>query len=129
MRCLNTSKELQAKYPEIVICGDYNIAHKEIDLFSPKTNKKTSGFLPEERLWMDKFLENGFVDGFRHINKEPHQYSWWSQRFPTVREQNKGWRLDYVNVTKNLTENILDARILCDIKQSDHCPVYLELKA
>lgn len=121
-------KELQLKYPGIVICGDYNIAHKEIDLFSPKTNQKTSGFLPEERLWMDKFLESGFVDGFRQVNKEPHQYSWWSQRFPTVREQNKGWRLDYINVTKNLSENIVDAKILCDIKQSDHCPVYLELK-
>ncbi|MEO5647103.1 MAG: exodeoxyribonuclease III [Chitinophagaceae bacterium] len=120
--------ELQEKYPKIVICGDYNIAHKEIDLFSPKTNQKTSGFLPDERLWMDKLLENGFIDGFRHINKEPQQYSWWSQRFPTVREQNKGWRLDYINVTKNLAKNILDAKILCDVKHSDHCPVYLDLK-
>jgi len=76
---------------------------------------------------MDKFLENGFVDGFRHVNKEPGQYTWWSQRFPTVRLQNKGWRLDYINVTENLAKEIQAASILCDVKHSDHCPVALTL--
>ena len=118
---------LRKKYPKLIVCGDYNIAHKEIDLFSPKTNQKTTGFLPQEREWMDKFLANGFVDGFREVNKEPGQYTWWSQRFPTVREQNKGWRLDYINTTSNLAKSITSAQILCDIKHSDHCPVLLEI--
>lgn len=119
---------LRKERPKLIVCGDYNIAHKEIDIHDPKGNKKSSGFLPEERIWMDKFLENGFVDSFREINKDPHQYSWWSQRFPTVRLQNKGWRIDYINVSTNLASAIIDAKILPDVKHSDHCPVYLELK-
>ncbi len=120
-------EELKKKYPRIVLVGDYNIAHKEIDIHDPKGNKNSSGFLPAERAWMDKFLEMGFIDTFRHFNKEPHHYSWWSQRFPTVRLQNKGWRIDYLNVTAPLVPDLVSARILPDVKHSDHCPVYLEI--
>src|SRR5580704_16244324 len=119
---------LKKKYPRIVLCGDYNIAHKEIDIHDPKGNKNSSGFLPDERAWMSKFLDSGWVDAFRQIHAEPSRYSWWSQRFPTVRLQNKGWRIDYINVTKDLQKNIVDAEIYPDIKHSDHCPVYLEIK-
>ena len=119
--------ELKKKFPKLILCGDYNIAHKEIDIHNPKGNIKTSGFLPEERVWMDKFFENEFVDSFRHFNKDPHHYSWWSQRFPTVRAQNKGWRIDYINVTKPLEKNLVSAKILPDVKHSDHSPVFLEI--
>jgi exodeoxyribonuclease-3 len=119
---------LRAERPKLVICGDYNIAHREIDIHDPRGNKKTSGFLPGERAWMDKFLENDFVDTFRHIHpSRAHSYSWWSRRFPTVRAQNKGWRIDYISVTGNLKENITDAAIYPDAVHSDHCPVYMEL--
>jgi exodeoxyribonuclease III len=120
-------QELKKTHPKIVLCGDYNIAHKEIDIHDPKGNKNNSGFLPEERAWMDNFLANGWVDTFRHVNKEPHHYSWWSQRFPSVRLQNKGWRIDYITVTEALQPHIKQAAILPDVKHSDHCPVYLEL--
>ncbi|MES1216053.1 MAG: exodeoxyribonuclease III [Bacteroidota bacterium] len=119
---------LKKKYPKLILCGDYNIAHKEIDIHDPKGNKNSSGFLPEERAWMTKFLDSGWVDTFRTIHPEPHRYSWWSQRFPTVRLQNKGWRIDYINVTEPLQKNIKDAEIYPDIKHSDHCPVYLDIK-
>jgi exodeoxyribonuclease-3 len=119
---------LKKKYPKLILCGDYNIAHKEIDIHDPKGNKKSSGFLPEEREWMDKFFKHGWVDTFRHFHPEPHRYSWWSQRFPAVRLQNKGWRIDYINVTDPLEKNLKDAEIYPDIKHSDHCPVYLDIK-
>lgn len=112
----------------LVVCGDYNIAHTEIDLHSPKTSKKTTGFLPEERAWFDKFLANGYVDGFRQINKEPHQYSWWNVMRPSNRIDNKGWRIDYINVTEPLKDRIVDAKIYPGVKHSDHCPVFLELR-
>jgi len=118
---------LKVLRPQLVICGDYNIAHKEIDLHDPKGNKKTSGFLPEERQWFDKFFDHGYIDTFRQVNKDPHQYTWWSVMRPSVRLQNKGWRIDYISVTSNLENNIKDARIYPDAKHSDHCPVYLEL--
>ncbi len=121
-------QELRKTHPKLILCGDYNIAHREIDIHDPKGNKKSSGFLPEERAWMDKFLENGWVDSFRKIHPEPHRYSWWSQRFPSVRLQNKGWRIDYITVTEPLNKKIKDAEIFPDVKHSDHCPVYLELK-
>jgi exodeoxyribonuclease-3 len=120
--------ELKKTNPRIILCGDYNIAHQEIDIHDPKGNKKSSGFLPIERAWMDKFLTTGFYDSFRHFNKDPHHYSWWSQRFPTVRLQNKGWRIDYINVTDPLVPSLVGAKILPDVKHSDHCPVFLELK-
>ena len=122
---LNKLRETRKK---IIVCGDYNIAHMEIDIHNPVSNKKTTGFLPEERAWMDKFLQNDFVDGFRHLNKEPHQYTWWNVLRPSTRLENKGWRIDYINVSTNLKEMIMDVKIFPEVKHSDHCPVYLELK-
>ncbi len=121
-------QQLRKTHPNLILCGDYNIAHKEIDLHSPKTNKQTSGFLPEERAWMDNLYNSGWVDTFRHIHPETaHRYSWWSQRFPNVRLQNKGWRIDYISVTESLKPYIKNAEIYPDIKHSDHCPVYAEI--
>jgi len=120
--------KLKKKHPNLILLGDYNIAHQEIDIHDPKGNKNSSGFLPEEREWMTHFFENGWVDTFREVHPEPHRYSWWSQRFPSVRLNNKGWRIDYINVTEPLRKKIIDADIFPDIKHSDHCPVYLELK-
>ena len=125
---LDYLNDLKKHRNKLIICGDYNIAHKEIDIHNPKGNKTTTGFLPEERAWMDKFLENGFIDGFRHLNKEPHQYSWWSVMRPTTRLENKGWRIDYINVTDNLKDFIREVKILPDVKHSDHCPVFLNLE-
>lgn len=119
--------DLRKTRNKLIICGDYNIAHTGIDLHSPKTSKKTTGFLPEERAWMDKFMTNGYVDSFRHLNKEPHQYSWWNVMRPSNRLDNKGWRIDYISVTQNLKDRIKDVRIFPEVKHSDHCPVYLEL--
>jgi exodeoxyribonuclease-3 len=124
---LDFLNELRKTRPRLIVCGDYNIAHKEIDIHNPKSNKNTTGFLPEERSWFDKFLANGFIDGFRHLNKEPHQYSWWNVLRPTTREENKGWRIDYINVTDNLKDRIKDVKIYPQVKHSDHCPVYLEI--
>jgi len=120
--------DLRTKIPNLILCGDYNIAHKEIDIHDPKGNKNSSGFLPEERAWMDKFLASGWVDTFRELHPEPHRYSWWSQRFPSVRAQNKGWRIDYINATEPLRKKLKAADIYPDVKHSDHCPVFLELK-
>jgi len=119
---------LKKKHPKLILCGDYNIAHNDIDIHDPKGNKKSSGFLPEERAWMDKFLASGWTDSFRHFHPEPHRYSWWSQRFPTVRAQNKGWRIDYINTTDPLKKQLVGADIYHDVKHSDHCPIYLEIK-
>ncbi len=121
-------KELQVAHPKLILCGDYNIAHQEIDIHDPKGNKKSSGFLPAERAWMDSFLESGWTDAFREKHKEPARYSWWSQRFPSVRLNNKGWRIDYINVTSNLAKKVSDADIFPDVKHSDHCPVFLSIK-
>jgi exodeoxyribonuclease-3 len=119
--------ELRKKYNKIVLCGDYNIAHHDIDIHDPKGNKKSSGFLPEEREWMSRFLSNGWIDTFRKFHPEPHCYSWWSQRFPSVRLNNKGWRIDYITVTTALNDQLTDAAILPDVKHSDHCPVYANI--
>jgi exodeoxyribonuclease III len=118
---------LRKERPKLIISGDYNIAHKEIDIHDPKGNKNTTGFLPQERAWLDKFFSHGYVDTLREINQSPGLYTWWSQRFPSVRLNNKGWRIDYINVTENLKASIKDARIFPEVKHSDHCPVYLEL--
>ena len=126
--CFSWLEKLKKKHPNLILCGDYNIAHTEIDIHDPKGNKNSSGFQPEERAWMSKFFESGWVDSFRVFHPEPHRYSWWSQRFPSVRLNNKGWRIDYINVTKSLEKKLKDAEIFPDIKHSDHCPVYLELK-
>jgi exodeoxyribonuclease-3 len=118
---------LKEKNPNIILCGDYNIAHKEIDIHDPKGNKNTTGFLPEERAWMDKFLDSGWIDVFREFHTEPHRYSWWSQRFPSVRLNNKGWRIDYITATREMHSRLKGAEIFPDVKHSDHCPVYAEI--
>jgi exodeoxyribonuclease-3 len=119
-------QKLKKTRPKLIVCGDYNICHKPIDIHDPVSNKNSSGFLPEERAWMDKLFSNGFIDTLRHFRPEPHQYSWWSFRAAS-RERNKGWRIDYVNVSEALKGALKSAAILPDIKHSDHCPVYLEL--
>lgn len=121
-------KNLRKQRSKLIVCGDYNIAHKEIDIHDPKGNKKSSGFLPEERAWLDDFFAGGFIDSFRLINTDPHHYSWWSQRFPSVRRENKGWRIDYINTTDNLKDAIRHAAIMPDVLHSDHCPVFLDLE-
>ncbi len=122
-------KKVEKKQKNIVLVGDYNIAHTEIDIHDPKGNKKSSGFLPEERDWMTNFLNSGWIDSLRHIKPTNiGMYSWWSQRFPSVRLQNKGWRIDYICTTKTMQNNIKDATIYPDVKHSDHCPIYMELK-
>ena len=118
---------LKKDYPRLVICGDYNICHRAIDIHDPVRNKNVSGFLPEERKWIDTFINNGFVDSFRYLNPEPHQYSWWSYR-ANARINNKGWRIDYNLVSDNLINNIKRAYLLPEVKHSDHCPVGLELE-
>ncbi len=120
--------EVRKTRPNLVVCGDYNICHKAIDIHDPVRNKNYTGFLPEERAWMDKFFDNGFVDTFRHFNQDPHQYSWWSA-FGSARANNKGWRIDYINVTDTLKPKLKHAEILPHIVHSDHCPVFLELKS
>ena len=118
---------LKKNHPRLVICGDYNICHRAIDIHDPVRNKNVSGFLPEERQWIDTFMNNGFVDSFRYLNPEPHQYSWWSYR-ANARNNNKGWRIDYNLVSENLKNNIKRAYLLPDAKHSDHCPVGVELE-
>ena len=118
---------LQSQIPKMVVCGDYNICHRPIDIHNPKSNANSSGFLPEEREWMENFIESGYVDTFRHMNKEPHNYSWWSYR-SNARAKNLGWRIDYAMATKALEPNIKRAAILPEAKHSDHCPVLLELE-
>lgn len=119
-------KELRKERPQLVVCGDYNICHTEIDIHNPAVNKNTSGFKPEERAWVSDFISDGMVDSFRVLNKEPHQYSWWSYR-ANARNNNKGWRIDYNMVTENLKDKIERVGILKDAKHSDHAPVMLEL--
>jgi len=111
----------------VIVCGDFNVAHEEIDLARPKANKDTSGFLPEERAWMDKLVAHGYADTFRHFNKEPGHYSWWSYRFK-ARAKDIGWRLDYFYITANLLKSLSGAFILKDVQGSDHCPVGITLK-
>ncbi|MEJ7626453.1 MAG: exodeoxyribonuclease III [Ferruginibacter sp.] len=125
---LDYLNELKKKRKKLIVCGDYNIAHKEIDLHNPVSNKKTTGFLPEERAWFDKFLDNDFIDGFRHLNKEPHQYTWWNVLRPSTRLENKGWRIDYINVTKNLKDKIKAVTIFPEVKHSDHCPIFADIE-
>jgi exodeoxyribonuclease-3 len=118
--------QLRGTRPNLIVCGDYNICHKPIDIHDPVGNKKSTGFLPEERAWMDKLFDNGFIDTFRQFHPEPHQYSWWSMR-ANSRANNKGWRIDYINVTTPLQQRILHANIWQEVKHSDHCPVFLQL--
>lgn len=124
---LNYADKLVKKGKKLVICGDVNTAHKEIDLARPKENEKISGFLPIEREWMDKFFEHGYVDTFRMFNDQPEQYTWWDQQ-SRARERNVGWRIDYFFVSDNFRKNVSNAFILPDVMGSDHCPIGLELK-
>jgi exodeoxyribonuclease-3 len=120
----DTLKEAGRK---LVVCGDLNTAHNEIDLARPKENSKISGFLPEERAWMDRFVAHGYIDTFRHFNKEPNQYTWWDLK-SGARERNVGWRLDYFFVSENLLPSVARASIMPDVMGSDHCPVGIVLK-
>jgi exodeoxyribonuclease III len=120
-------QKIKKETPNLIVCGDINICHQAIDIHNPKSNANTSGFLPEEREWLSKFLEHGFIDCFRHINKEPHNYSWWSYR-AGARGKNLGWRIDYVFATNELGNNIKDAKIHADVVMSDHCPVSVSLE-
>jgi exodeoxyribonuclease-3 len=122
----NYINDLKVKYPNLVLSGDYNICHKAIDIHNPISNAKSSGFLPEEREWMENFINSGFTDTFRFFNQEPHQYTWWSYR-AGARGKNLGWRIDYNLVTNNLQNRLKRAVILPEAKQSDHCPVLVEL--
>lgn len=127
-RFLNHINILKEEGKSIVICGDVNTAHKEFDLARPKANEKTSGFLPIEREWMDKLIDHGYIDTFRHVKgDETDRYSWWSYR-AGARGKNVGWRIDYFFVSENLKDRIVDADILDDIMGSDHCPVKLVLE-
>ena len=118
---------LKKDFPNLIISGDYNICHKAIDIHNPQRNKNTSGFLPEEREWMSEFMASGFTDSFRHLNPEPHNYSWWSYR-ANSRNNNKGWRIDYNLVSEPLKDRLQRAYILPEAKHSDHCPIVVELK-
>ena len=118
--------QLKKDIPNLVICGDYNICHEAIDIHDPVRNKNVSGFLPEERAWLDGFLDSGFIDSFRSFNPEPHHYSWWSYR-ANARANNKGWRIDYALVSTPLKEKMNRAYILPEAHHSDHCPVVVEL--
>lgn len=120
-------KKLLKKDKKIVICGDVNTAHKEIDLARPKENSKTSGFLPQEREWMDRFLELGFIDTLRLFNPSAGLYTWWDL-ISRARDRNVGWRIDYFYASENLTKNLKKAYILPEVTGSDHCPIGLELE-
>jgi exodeoxyribonuclease-3 len=117
---------LRQQRPQLVLSGDYNICHQAIDIHDPVRNAKVSGFLPEEREWMSQFLDRGYIDTFRQLNKEPHHYSWWSYR-ANARANNKGWRIDYHMISENLLPRLRAARILPEAKHSDHCPVVVEI--
>jgi exodeoxyribonuclease III len=123
----NYINKLKAEFPNLVICGDYNICHEPIDIHDPIRNKTVSGFLPEERFWLSGFLNSGFIDSFRHLNKDAaNHYSWWSYR-AGARANNKGWRIDYNMVSESLKDKITRALILPEAKHSDHCPILVEI--
>lgn len=125
-KCLEVMQEERATGKMVLVCGDYNTAHKEIDLANPKENSKTSGFLPIERAWLDKLCDHGWVDTFRLFHPEPQRYSWWSYR-TAARPRNIGWRIDYFWVNCEHQHRILDADIRDDIMGSDHCPVTVRI--
>ena len=118
---------LKAKGKNIVVCGDFNTAHKEIDLARPKENEKISGFLPIERAWIDTFIDHGYIDTFREFNKQSEQYSWWDMK-TRARERNVGWRIDYFFVNKEFMKYVKNAFILQEVLGSDHCPIGVEIE-
>ena len=119
--------DLRKERPNLIVCGDYNICHKPIDINHPERQVGVSGFLPEEREWLDKFEASGMTDSFRVFCKEAERYSWWSYRFNS-RERNAGWRIDYHWVSGNVADRLVSAQILTDAVHSDHCPVAMEVK-
>lgn len=124
---LDQVNELEKMGKHVICCGDVNTAHKEIDLSNPKANSKISGFLPEERAYMDKFIERGLTDTFRMLHPdEENKYSWWSYK-TFARERNVGWRIDYFFVTEGLKSKVVQSDMLSDIYGSDHCPIYIDL--
>ncbi|MBP7400618.1 MAG: exodeoxyribonuclease III [Chitinophagales bacterium] len=124
---LDYLKQIKKKRKKLIVCGDYNIANNAIDIHDPIGNKNSSGFLLEERTWLDTFWETGFIDSLRHFNKEPHQYTWWSFR-ANARANNKGWRIDYIAITENLVAQLKSAVIMSDAMHSDHCPMMIEIE-
>lgn len=120
-------QDLRTRIPNLIISGDYNICHKAIDIHDPVRNKKSSGFLPQEREWMTRFIESGFVDTFRTFNEDPHHYTWWSYR-AGARANNKGWRIDYHLCSDTLKENCKEHVIFSDAVHSDHCPLMLSIE-
>jgi exodeoxyribonuclease-3 len=118
---------LVAEGRNVVVAGDYNIAHEPIDLARPKENEGTAGYLPEERAWMTKYLDAGYADTFRRLHSEPRNYSWWTYRVPSARENNIGWRIDYHCVNEAFMSAVNGAAIHPGVTGSDHCPVSLEL--
>ncbi|HKK73674.1 MAG TPA: exodeoxyribonuclease III [Saprospiraceae bacterium] len=119
-------EKLREERPKLIIVGDYNIANTEMDIHNPKSNKNTSGFLPEEREWLTDWFNDGFVDAFRYLHPEKIAYSWWSYR-ARARENNKGWRIDYQSISENLKDKLQTAYQVTDAVHSDHCPVYIEI--
>ena len=118
---------LKKTNPNLVIAGDFNICHKAIDIHDPIRNKNVSGFLPVERNWLSKFIELGFIDSFRFYDDKPHKYSWWTYR-ANARANNKGWRIDYIMVSKSLENKMKNASILSEVVHSDHCPILVEIQ-
>ncbi|MCX6175909.1 MAG: exodeoxyribonuclease III, partial [Bacteroidetes bacterium] len=115
------AQKIRSMVGELIVCGDYNICHRAIDIHDPVSNKNSTGFLPEERAWMDQWFESGFTDTLRTLKPEPHQYTWWSFR-ANARANNKGWRIDYVSASPKLAGQLSSAGIDDFAKHSDHCP-------
>jgi len=124
---LDYAQGLRRESARLVVCGDFNTAHKEIDIARPKENSKVSGFLPVERAWMDKIVSNGYVDSFRLFNRQPAQYTWWDIK-TRARERNVGWRIDYFFVTQDLVPQVVGSTIMAEVTGSDHCPIMLVLR-
>ena len=118
--------ELQKSRPKLILCGDYNICHEPIDIHDPVRNATNSGFLPEEREWMTRFLDAGYIDTFRLLNPDKQEYTWWSYRF-SARAINKGWRIDYCMVSEPMKAQVEKAYILNEAVHSDHCPAVIEV--
>lgn len=124
---LDHVEPLRTKGEKLIVCGDFNTAHQEIDLARPKENEKVSGFLPIERAWLDKLVSHGFVDAFRYFNKKPDNYTWWDLK-TGARARNVGWRIDYFFVTENLLKSVSKAFIMPEVMGSDHCPIGIVLE-
>lgn len=123
---LNFCDNLKSGFEHIILAGDFNICHKPIDIHDPIRNANSSGFLPEERAWFDTFVDHGWIDSFRELNSEPHNYTWWTYR-AGARSKNKGWRIDYQMLSPDLKSKLKNVHILSDVYHSDHCPYKIEI--